>query len=124
MTQFDYYPNSRIFVSKSITSLMRITVAIWLVFTLLACSSLQGVQSRVTRPFQSAVSVPANGPTIEEEIESGLTTLGYNPGIPDGIMDARSELAIQEFQLDNNLTIDGKASTELLHHIQLLLNKP
>jgi len=70
------------------------------------------------------VSVPANGPTIEEEIESGLTTLGYNPGIPDGIMDARSELAIQEFQLDNNLTIDGKASTELLHHIQLLLNKP
>jgi len=32
---------------------MRITVAVWLMFTLLACSSLQGVQSRVTRPFQA-----------------------------------------------------------------------
>ena len=93
----------------------------WLAFFLGACSSLENVQTRIPNPYQSASPAPVDGPILEKEIESGLTNLGYNSGTPDGLMDVRSEMAIQEFQLDNNLTIDGKVSTALLDQIRLQL---
>lgn len=53
------------------------------------------------------------------DIQQQLSKLGYNPGRSTGKLNARTEAAIQDFQLDNNLRIDGKPSAELLE----LLNK-
>lgn len=36
-----------------------------------------------------------------------LIDKGYNPGITDGIFGKKTEIAVKNFQTDNNLTIDG-----------------
>lgn len=43
-----------------------------------------------------------------------LTTLGYQPGAPDGIFGPRTEAAIRAFQQDNGLPVDGKVSDQLI----------
>lgn len=49
-----------------------------------------------------------------QEIQTLLHDLGYNPGPLDGIMGKRTRTAIQAFQQDQQLQVDGKASPELL----------
>lgn len=48
--------------------------------------------------------------TIEKsvpEIQTRLNTLGYNTGKPDGMFGIRTQSAIQRFQMDQNLLVDG-----------------
>lgn len=51
-------------------------------------------------------------------IQESLAELGYAPGRTDGIMDSQSEAAIQDFQLDNDMRINGRPSTELLQTLE------
>ena len=51
-------------------------------------------------------------------IQQSLDDLGYAPGRTDGIMDSQSEAAIQDFQLDNDMRINGRPSADLLENLE------
>ena len=48
------------------------------------------------------------------ELQTLLTTLGYNPGTPDGIAGTRTRAAIRAYQKRASLPADGHPSAELL----------
>ncbi len=54
------------------------------------------------------------------ETQSALNKLGYNAGNPDGVLGKQSIKAIQHFQVDNEMVVDGKVSHLLL---EVLLGK-
>ena len=56
------------------------------------------------------------------EVQEKLTTLGYYSGAADGKRDSRTEAAIQDFQLDNDLRINGRPSKSLLKRIDEALD--
>lgn len=51
------------------------------------------------------------------KIQKGLSTLGYNVGVADGIYGDRTKSAIKAFQRSSGLEIDGRASDFLLEQI-------
>ncbi len=65
----------------------------------------------------------ATGPTDQEHdltrnIQAGLITLGYDPGPADGRLDAKTRAAIQRFQFDNTLPVNGEPSAYLWDDIK------
>jgi len=52
-----------------------------------------------------------------ETIQRFLQQLGYDPGPVDGIMGKKTRTAIQAFQRDHNLRVDGEASMTLVEAI-------
>lgn len=52
------------------------------------------------------------------DIQRELNRLGYNAGPEDGLMGARTRGAIQAYQRDNNLLVDGQATSALLSHVR------
>ena len=60
-------------------------------------------------PAQSA----ASGDPLLHNIQSGLTSLGYDPGPADGKIGPRTQAAIRRFQSDNELAVTGQPSAEL-----------
>ncbi|HBR98368.1 MAG TPA: hypothetical protein DD979_13480 [Gammaproteobacteria bacterium] len=54
---------------------------------------------------------------LVKTVQTKLNTLGYQSGEPDGVYTAATETAIQDFQLDNDLAVDGKPSVSLLRVI-------
>ncbi len=52
-----------------------------------------------------------------KEIQSGLIQLGYEPGLADGVYGAKTSAAIRKYQQHHSLLVDGRASPELLQHI-------
>ena len=52
------------------------------------------------------------------DIQTILMTLGYNPGTVDGIYGERTGAAIEEFQQDIGIPVDGQISQELLQTLQ------
>jgi len=61
--------------------------------------------------------VDATGKQLVMEIQSGLASLGYNPGPVDGIAGQRTRTAIRTYQEDHSLLVDGQASPALAEHI-------
>ena len=59
--------------------------------------------------------------SLVRETQEKLLQLGYDVGTPDGRYGAKTEAAIQDFQLDNDLGIDGKPSASLLRVINARL---
>jgi len=51
------------------------------------------------------------------DIQQQLFALGYDPGVADGLLGVRTVVAIEAFQSDQGLTIDGVASRELLDRL-------
>lgn len=51
-------------------------------------------------------------------IQESLKSLGYSTGPANGRLGAKTEAAIQDFQLDSGLRIDGKPTQKLLDQIQ------
>ena len=70
---------------------------------------------------------PANAPAFAQwsqltlDIQTILTTLGYNPGSVDGIYGERTRAAIEGFQRDADISVDGQISQQLLQTLQQLL---
>ena len=56
------------------------------------------------------------------DIQTILTTLGYNPGTVDGIYGERTGSAIEAFQEDVGIPVDGQISQQLLQTLQQSLN--
>ncbi|MEZ5653887.1 MAG: peptidoglycan-binding domain-containing protein [Burkholderiaceae bacterium] len=76
----------------------------------------QGTTPGTSEPQSQAVKVEP--PSLLMQIEQRLSELGYDPGPVDGRLTARTEAAIQDFQLDNGLKIDGRATKSLLQSLQ------
>lgn len=55
---------------------------------------------------------------IVTHVQQELAKLGYNPGVADGIYGKKTRSAIEAFQKDQDLEVDGKASMELIGHLQ------
>ena len=51
-------------------------------------------------------------------IQEELTAHGYSPGKADGVADARTRGAIEEYQRDAGLPVTGEPSRELLDHLK------
>jgi len=61
----------------------------------------------------SAQSAAHSGDSLLHNIQSGLTSLGYDPGPADGKIGPRTQAAIRKFQADNQLAVTGQPSAEL-----------
>jgi len=53
-----------------------------------------------------------------EDIQRELMATGQYRGLVDGVMGAQTMLAIKQFQEENGLVVDGRASPELLEKIR------
>jgi hypothetical protein len=51
-------------------------------------------------------------------VQAGLTQLGYDPGPIDGAMGSQTQSAIEAYQRDHGLLVDGRASAQLAQHIE------
>ena len=54
-------------------------------------------------------------------LQNNLQTLGFSPGVPDGIFGSLSEEAIKAFQKTNSLPVDGIAGPLVLTKINELI---
>jgi len=82
------------------------------------------------RLFHEAESTPdLPAPLVEKQITStggnlvlliqrGLKSVGLDPGSLDGLMGSRTRAAIENYQAQHNLTIDGRATEDLLRRLQ------
>lgn len=68
-------------------------------------------------PIWATDDQPANASAISR-VQAGLNQLGYNPGPIDGNQGTQTTAAIKEYQRDNGLLEDGRASLELARHIE------
>ncbi len=59
---------------------------------------------------------PANKAAVSR-VQAGLTRLGYNPGPADGITGTRTKTAIEAYQRDHGLLVDGRPTVQLAQHI-------
>ena len=99
-----------------------------------SCATVDGIKSdiggvvektknTVSKKETDPVTTEEEAPLTEEEkilvaIQVHLTTLGYYAGAQDGVFSASTEAAIQDFQLDNSLRIDGKPTQAVLEAIE------
>ena len=51
-------------------------------------------------------------------VQRGLTELGYEPGPADGLYGPKTTDAIRRYQGDHGLLTDGRATAELVEHIE------
>jgi peptidoglycan hydrolase-like protein with peptidoglycan-binding domain len=74
--------------------------------------------------FQSENLPPAtdyHGPMTKQQIADlqwQLAVHGYDPGASDGSVGPRTEEAIQQYEADAGLPVDGQPSPKLLEHLQ------
>ena len=52
------------------------------------------------------------------DLQWQLAVHGYDPGASDGSVGPRTQDAIQQYQADAGLPVDGQPSTKLLEHLQ------
>ena len=61
-------------------------------------------------------AAPANSAAVRR-VQSGLVRLGYDPGPVDGNIGPKTRTAIQDYQRDHDLLVDGRASEQLAQHM-------
>jgi peptidoglycan hydrolase-like protein with peptidoglycan-binding domain len=67
-------------------------------------------------PIWAEKDQPANTNAVTR-VQAGLTQLGYNPGPIDGVMGPKTKSAIEQYQRDHNLVVDGRATIQLAQHM-------
>lgn len=70
-----------------------------------------------TPPAVTGMQV-AQGSSTVLDIQRELNRLGYNAGPVDGVMGARTRAAIQAYQRDHDLLVDGQPTASLLSHVR------
>ncbi|MFQ6018341.1 MAG: peptidoglycan-binding protein [Kiloniellaceae bacterium] len=79
---------------------------------------LEGVIARlVKRGGLSAAAEPSNDQNLVLSIQRNLKRIGMDPGPVDGRMGARTVAAIEAYQRQHGLPVDGRATRELLAHL-------
>lgn len=66
----------------------------------------------------AAYGASAESRTRVRSIQTGLAQLGYDPGPADGILGPRTTRAIQSYQAQRGLSVDGRPSARLAADIQ------
>lgn len=76
----------------------------------------------------NSAGVPANQPPrgaaqaaqndLVYRTQEALAARGYDVGTPDGVMGPRTRSAIERYQVQHGILVDGHASENLLLHIQ------
>ena len=80
--------------------------------------------SALTPAGHKEAELPAKAPALVQwsqltlDIQNILTTLGYNPGTTDGVYGERTKAAIEAFQQDIGIPVDGQINQQLLHTLQ------
>jgi TPR repeat protein len=74
-------------------------------------------------PKQASQPGSKHSPATIRNVQEGLTRLGYNPGPVDGLMGKRTASAIQAFQQDVAMPVDGKVSDALMRRIDEALKR-
>lgn len=76
-------------------------------------------------PYQVAITIdkvrlpPAPPPSrLVQEVQHQLRARGYDPGPADGRLGQRTQKAIESFQRDRGLKVDGRATGELLDELR------
>lgn len=76
-------------------------------------------------PYQVSISIdevrmpPVPQPSrMVQEIQHQLKAHGYDPGAADGQMGSLTRKAIEQFQRDHGLKVDGRATGELLEELR------
>lgn len=72
-------------------------------------------------PPEDIVAVPVEDTTpqnLVEEVQILLTDLGYEPGAPDGVVGPTTIRALEQFQRNQGVSVDGEMSVELLTQLQ------
>ncbi len=67
-------------------------------------------------PIWAKGDKPANNAAVSR-VQAGLTRLGYNSGPAGGIMGTRTKTAIEAYQRDHGLLVDGRPTVQLAQHI-------
>ncbi|MCP3871181.1 MAG: DUF748 domain-containing protein [Gammaproteobacteria bacterium] len=75
-------------------------------------SGAKDIPERPTAPPPPAIRAPEK--VDVGRVQTLLTQLGHNPGPIDGRMGKRTAAAIRQFQQNQGMTIDGRATTSLL----------
>lgn len=70
------------------------------------------IQNKQPFPQDSQLAAPSKATVIQ--VQQLLASLGYKPGISDGIPGSRSRAAVSSFQKRNNLPLTGTISYELI----------
>lgn len=68
--------------------------------------------------LQAANIAPARAARVVSDIQAGLGALGYASGPVDGVMGPRTAEAIRQYQMRHEIPVDGRASRELVRHIE------
>ena len=68
-------------------------------------------------PIWADDNQPANSAAVGR-VQAGLAQLGYSPGPADGIMGSQTQSAIETYQRDHGLLVDGQATAQLAQHIE------
>lgn len=66
---------------------------------------------------QTAYAETKQGDPYIKKIQETLQQLGYNPGVPDGVMGAKTRQAISVFQRKVGLPVNGKDSDKLRDYL-------
>lgn len=114
-------------VPRITTRTMRLSLALILGFCisiLSGCATVEGVRDQISEKLgrdkpaveEVATAEPVTAPneSLTGQIQERLLELGYKPGRITGKPNSRTEAAIQDFQLDNDLRVDGRVSVSLL----------
>ena len=69
---------------------------------------------------QESAPLETAAPTRAEiaEIQEILLKLGYNPGVPDGLVGEKTRSVIRKYQADTGIAVDGKPSKALLAQLK------
>lgn len=81
--------------------------------------TLAGALAAFTLPLMIAA---AQADALVQSIETDLAALGYQPGPVDGVETVETQIAISQFQADNQLEVTGTASPQLAGIIKSRLN--
>ena len=72
----------------------------------------------------NSATAPANQPprgahnNLVYRTQTALSARGYDVGRPDGVMGPKTRAAIERYQVQNGILVDGQASENLLTHIE------
>jgi len=78
-----------------------------------ATAEEQGGQTSAVGRSTATGDVPLRSADVQQ-LEKDLKVLGYNPGSADGVYDHKTRTAIQRYQQDHAMTVDGLATPSLL----------
>lgn len=78
---------------------------------------------KVNKHIEDVINVNKQVVSTSKDVQAALIALGYDCGVVDGIVGAKTVAAIKKFQEDNHLGVDGVAGVVTKGKMEELLNR-